>query len=271
MYKRKVPEGQAKREPAMAKVEAVETKLTIAQDEANAAIAANETRAMKLTAHKLALANHAVKSRTKRLTRVEENIAQAEAAVIRLSTEIEGDKVRISGQEQKILQAKVARAQAQTQIKAQAAARLSAKKAQSKKAEEARVAAAVKPVAVTAAPEQKAETVVLDQEALAYARKEFKKFDGITDEERSKRPPLRKVMVKLSGGKAKAMEYVGRKLYRADVKVSKGKQVFHFGKRKFTRTIPAVDDGATYVLVYDVKKLTRPRFALFNKSLLDHL
>ncbi len=236
-------------------------------------------RALSLVEHSLAMAERAIRTRTKRLNWVEEQVAELQALEVKVKSQINKSEDRIASQESKIarLEAEQVLAEQQRRIEAEKAKAAAIQRQQMEKSLAKPQEVAIAPAAVVA-PESSSvdelseadELSMLDEEALEFVRKEMSRLNELT-----KRPsgvPLYKNL--LIEGKSitpQTFEYLGKNQYRVDTVVQSGQQTFFVGKFRFKRTIPAADNGKEYVFIFDSKRTSNPRLVIFKKSLLNLL
>ncbi|WP_439134431.1 hypothetical protein [Pseudomaricurvus sp.] len=292
-----------KLERAQSDLKKAQADLDVAEKEyakAKADLAANDSednqRAYMLAEHALKMSERGIRTRTKRLERVEGYMQELADSKSRLEAQVSASQRRIDIQEKQVAEAKkVAEARL-------AQAERARKEAERRMAEEKRLAAAAAvepaiqpPAVVEEAPKVVKEEVLeeqvaaeqpvdepadmseaeekelseLDKEALEYAQKEVERLEDLLSSSDSGRPTFRYLTLVGNKVDAKKFEFLGRDQYRVDTVVSKGRQIFEVGRNKFRRTIPASDDGQEYVFIYDAKRLSRPRLVMFKKSLID--
>lgn len=267
-----------------------EAELAAAQQEyakIKAAVAADNSeenqRALKLIEHSMNMSERGVRTRTKRLERVEGSLSELQASKAKLDAQIAAAKTRIDAQEQTLAIAKKEQAdrahkEAQRQVasvKPQQALTVPVEP----KAAVATVAAEVMEEAHTEpTAEEKAQAVSatesaelseLDKEAQEYAKNEVARLQETLSTGDMGRPTFRNLS--LTGNKVEPamFEFLGQDQYRVDVVVENGRQIFEVGRNKFRRTVPASDNGQTYVFIFDAERLSRPRLVMFKKSLVD--
>jgi DNA repair exonuclease SbcCD ATPase subunit len=237
-------------------------------------------RALKKATHSHKMALRGVRSRTKRLERVEGNLGDLNTQLTEQQESLVSDKRRITEQQERIV---TVRANLKRKAKEK---ELAATKAEAKKAKQAQklakpVIAKPKPAPqpevvpapapqVAAVPAKK-ELSELDKEALAFARKEVARLETLLADGSAGRPIFKRLVLKGNRTEPVSFEFLGQNQYRAEVVVTKGKQIFEIGKHKYRRTIPISDDGQTYVFIFDAKRPSRPRMVMFKKSLLDNI
>ncbi|TQV73429.1 hypothetical protein FKG94_17140 [Exilibacterium tricleocarpae] len=281
----KATEAQADLEQAKQELVTAEAELTAARQAFSADAGQENSRALKKAEHSHKMAERGVRTRTKRLERVDRNLKESEAKLAATKKAIASLRSQIASQRQRLSEVAASlKAQADQDATAAAVTRVDSRPTpQPPKAPAKPVAPEPKPVeppqpaAVAAkalqappaaAPKQ---VIALDQEALAYARGEMSRLESFLADGQPGRPSYRRLVLRGSKVQAVAFEFLGRDQYRAEVPVAAGKQQFEIGSHKFRRTIPASDDGEMYVFIYDAKRLSRPRLAIFRKSLLEHL
>ncbi|BFM16415.1 hypothetical protein R50073_25980 [Maricurvus nonylphenolicus] len=278
------------------KVEVARADLVTAEKElAEAAAALAEARAtalktpgqdadrtLKKATHSHKMASRGVRSRTKRLERVEGNLAELQAQLQEQQEQLDDDKNRIQEQQERII---TVRADLERKAKQRELADAKAKADAAKQAQKpAPVVAKPKPVVepepvpqpkpkVVEAPKPapKTELSELDKEALAFAQKEVARLEKLLADGSTGRPIFKRLVLKGNRTKPVNFEFLGQNQYRAEVVVAQGKQIFEIGKHKYRRTIPASDNGETYVFIFDAKRPSRPRMVMFKKSLLDNI
>lgn len=237
-------------------------------------------RAAKLAAHSLKMAERGVRTRSKRLERIQANQQELQAAEAALQSKLVSAKDNITAQEQRIVDVKRAEDLAAKALLAKAEAesvKLAAKADQEARqaARKAELAAAKAALEAEAKAKQQAPVVTntlseLDQEALAYAQKEVAKLEKLLASGKPGRPIFDRLTLTGSKIEPQKFEFLGRDQYRTEAVVSAGKQLFEVGGNKYRRTIPSSDDGEAYVFIVDAKRPMRPRLVMYKKSLLSN-
>ncbi|GAB3106795.1 hypothetical protein GCM10027217_32610 [Pseudomaricurvus hydrocarbonicus] len=289
-----------KLERAQKDLQSAEQELSKAQSEYATAKAAllkdnseDNLRNMNLTEHALKMSERGVRTRTKRLERVENNIAELTAKKEQLSKQVTEGQKRITAQEKLVqkVKADASRRLAQAeQAKAEAQRRMLEEKRLAESSRKAVEASLNKPTSpspvsqpavqvptesIAAAADESPDTIdqselsTLDREALEYAQKEIARLEDLLTDSNHGRPTYKRLTLGGNKVETEQFEFLGKDQYRVDTVVQNGRQIFQVGKHKFRRTIPASDNGAEYVFIYDAKRLSRPRLVMFKKSLLD--
>lgn len=272
-----------------------EADLASAQQEfakAKALAAADNTeenqRALKMAEHSLNMSERGVRTRSKRLERVESSLSELQTAKARLDAQVAIAQKRVEDQEEAVLAAvrnaeaaqareaasnRQAEAARQQSIAGRAAPEESLPSAQVEPAAPAPAVVAAVPAAaptVTSAPAvETAMLSELDQEAQEHARNEVARLKEVLESNDAGRPTFKNLVLTGNKLEAQLFEFLGQDQYRVDAVVTNGRQIFEVGRNKFRRTIPASDNGQTYVFIYDAKRLSRPRLVMFKKSLVE--
>ena len=63
-----------------------------------------------------------------------------------------------------------------------------------------------------------------------------------------------------------SMPYIGKKLYRAEITLNAGKQIFKLGQREWDITVAKTDDNTAYLINYDALDKNQPRLIIYKKS-----
>lgn len=63
-----------------------------------------------------------------------------------------------------------------------------------------------------------------------------------------------------------SMSYVGKKLYRTEITLNAGKQIFKLGQREWDTTVAQAEDNTAYLINYDVLDKGQPRLIIYKKS-----
>jgi DNA repair exonuclease SbcCD ATPase subunit len=277
---------KARTDLATAEKELAEAAAALAQARATALETPGQEadRTLKKATHSHKMASRGVRSRTKRLERVEGNLAELQAQLQEQQERLSEDKNRIQEQQERIT---TVRADLERKAKQRELAEAKAKAEAAKQAQKpAPVVAKPKPVVepepvpqpepkVVVAPKPepapKVELSELDKEALEFAQKEVDRLEKLLADGSTGRPIFKRLVLKGNRTEPVNFEFLGQNQYRAEVVVSQGKQIFEIGKHKYRRTIPASDNGETYVFIFDAKRPSRPRMVMFKKSLLDNI
>lgn len=264
---------------------------------AQAAVAADNSeenqRALKMAEHSRNMSERGVRTRGKRLERVEGSLTELQTAKARLDAQVAVAQKRVQEQEAVLVAAKNAEA---AKARDEASRKADDARQQSAAATAAVVAAAtvaevatarVEPVAqlpkdqepkaqesaataTTSVPAAApAELSELDHEAQEHARNEVARLQEVLESGDTGRPTFKNLLLTGNRMEPQLFEFLGQDQYRVDVVVSNGRQIFEVGRNKFRRTIPASDNGQTYVFIYDAKRLSRPRLVMFKKSLVE--
>ena len=240
-------------------------------------------RAEKLSAHALKMSERGVRSRTKRLGRLENGMQELQVSQAEIQAKLIADKARITAQEGRLEKADLD-AKRKTRLLAKAdAAKLSAQAEQNLNASAAAAAerlaaeqhakqaadAAKRAIAEAQASPADTELSDLDREALEYAQKEVLQLEELLASGKPGRPIFSRLVLNGNMINGYEFEFLGKNQYRAQAVVSKGKQIFEIGRHKYRRTIPSSDDGQEYVFIFDAKRPSRPRLVMYKKSLLS--
>lgn len=259
---------------------------------AQAAVAADNSdenqRALKMAEHSRNMSERGVRTRGKRLERVEGSLTELQTAKARLDAQVAVAQKRVQEQEAVLVAAKNAEA---AKARDEASRKADDARQQSAAATAAVVAAAtvaevatarVEPVAQLPKAQESAATATtsvpaaapaelseLDHEAQEHARNEVARLQEVLESGDTGRPTFKNLLLTGNRMEPQLFEFLGQDQYRVDVVVSNGRQIFEVGRNKFRRTIPASDNGQTYVFIYDAKRLSRPRLVMFKKSLVE--
>lgn len=296
----KIEEAQTEVKVAQAELDSAAKTLLQAQSDAKQTPGADTERALKLAMHAHDMAERGLRTRSKRLERLQGNQQALEAQLTAQKALVQQHQQRVAAQKlevaetaQKLEAAAARKAQQQARTVPVSAAPVAAMAAAPAVAIAATAPAAAVPVQVLAAPVTAPAPVAtrttapavhsqsapvgsvatpdLDQEELAYVRKEMERLRELTVGARLNDNTFKNLYLEVGGKPDIEFVHVGRDQYRAEAVVSAGKQSFVVRKKSYRRTIPEADEGAVYVFIYDAKRLTRPRLVSFRKSLLDHL
>lgn len=260
-----------------------EADLAAAREEfanAKAAVAADNSeenqRALKMAEHSLNMSERGVRTRSKRLERIESSLTELQAAKARLDSQVATAEKRVKQQEAALAVAKNAEAAKAREeaVNRQRQAEAAAQQAALASAADIEIAAAepeAVPVAAAAAAESPAPAALseLDKEAQEHARNEVARLKELLESNDTGRPTFKNLALTGNKMEPQMFEFLGQDQYRVDAQVSNGRQIFEVGRNKFRRTIPASDNGQTYVFIYDAKRLSRPRLVMFKKSLVE--
>lgn len=273
---------QAKEDLKTAEADLAATQQEFAK--AQAAVAADNSeenqRALKMVEHSLNMSERGVRTRSKRLERVEGSLSELQAAKARLDLQVATAQKRVQEQEAMLVAAKnaeAAKAREETLSRQRQAAAAGQQVAAATPAvvETPEAGPAAQPVAAvlpeTPAPAPGAGAVLseLDKEAQEHARNEVKRLQEMLESGDAGRPTFKNLSLTGNKMEPQMFEFLGQDQYRLDAVVSNGRQIFEVGRNKFRRTIPASDNGQTYVFIYDAKRLSRPRLVMFKKSLVE--
>ncbi len=261
-------------------------ELTEARKALQAKKSQHNQRQLKLAAHAHKMSKRGIRTRTKRLERLEERLLELQQE---LSVKLGGAKrakQRISAQERRVAQIlSYLNNQARTsspQVVAKPSPPREEVKLQPKLVSNPPAPAQPELQASAQAPRQQEQEALeeieddddeeLDTEALEHVRREMGRLQNLLSRGNKGRPTFKHLI--LEGGKSPKrvkFEFLGKNQYRAEARVEKGKQLFEVGNNKFRRTIPESDDNEVYVFIYDAKRLSRPRLVIFNKALMEYL
>lgn len=297
-YRNKVDGAEKDLVTATAELDAAAKTLLECQSAARQVPSVDADRALKLADHAHDMAERGVRTRTKRLERLQGNLHELEAQATAQQALLKQQEQRMAAQKS-ALAATVSKLERQADQQARAAqlASVEASRVADKPAQPANAAApakvasaklettpiftpappaasheqvlaSLKPVPVT---QQKPELSDLDQEELAYVQKEAQRLAEATQGADTSDPTFKRLTLDALGQPSVPFTYLGGEQYRVEVPVIGGKQVFSVRNKVYRRTIPAADDGAVYVFIYDARRLSRPRLVSFKKSLLDYI
>ncbi len=288
-YQNKLTRAQTDLETATKELESAQKAQASAKIALVGDSSQENTRALKLADHALSMAERGVRTRTKRYERAQNNHAELLAEKNRLESQIAADQSRIKQQETKLANTKqqtekeaenlfaaaeLAKKDAQKRIQAEQdqKERLAAIEAeQARLAEEAKAIAQQKVNAEQVSVEEKTELSELDKEALRYAQKEVARLESLLSDGKPGRPTFKRLTLGGNKIESKAFEFLGQNQYRVETEVVNGRQIFQIGKHKFRRTIPAADNGQSYVFIFDAKRPSRPRLVMYKKALLESI
>lgn len=293
-----VEDYRRKADKARADVQQAKRDVEIKQQQHSGLLRGEQTperlRLLKLSSHALKMSKRGAKSRSRRLLRIEGKLAEAVSSQVRLKSKVAQAGVRVSKQKDKLakLQKSLEKVPAAVLKPSQVAgAKPEVDSAITKPAAGIRndkvkiiQTVAVKKPSVERPPVQ---TVSLDvqaandaeQEALesanlrlqvkAAAVRESKRAEVALASKDKGRQVHKNLKIEGEGFLEANFEFLGSHQYRAQVKVTHGTQSFIVGSHRYRATIPLSDEGETYVFLYDVNRVGRPRLSMYRKSLLE--
>jgi hypothetical protein len=230
-------------------------------------------RAVRLTSHALKMSERGLRTRSKRLERLEANEQALQLSKVQLQAQLVKDEKNIAKQQARIVAAKKSAAQQVVRLEKAEKAKRAAKAEQHESAVlKAQRLANKEPPKQVVAVEEPAPVKLseLDLEVLAFARKEVQRLDELLASGKGGRPIFNRLVLRGDQIEGNEFEFLGRKQYRAEAVVSKGRQLFEVAGHKYRRTIPATDDGQAYVFILDAKRPSRPRLVMYKKSLIEN-
>ncbi|WP_157953970.1 hypothetical protein [Microbulbifer sp. A4B17] len=228
-------------------------------------------RRLKKAKHAFAMAERGVDSRSRRLEFIKENHQQLQQKLLEEKQAVADAKAKISAQQDKIskmVDDMLAKAEASERRAAMARAA-----ATSEKPKPPKIRAQVEPpkreepakVEVAAKRE-------IDSDLLDYVRQETARLNTLlADEESNDRQTFHNLELRPVGGERVPFEFLGENQYRLVTTVESGRQTYKINTWKFRRTIPAEDDGARYVFIFDARRLSRPRLVMYPEYVLAEL
>ncbi|MEJ2445814.1 MAG: hypothetical protein P8Y42_20595 [Exilibacterium sp.] len=274
-------------------------ELTEARKALQAEKSQHNQRQLKLAAHAHKMSKRGIRTRSKRLERLEERLSELQQELSVKQGGAKRAKQRISAQERRVAQVlSYLKNQARTsspQIVAKPSPPREEVKLQPKLVSIPPAPAQPARQASAQAPRQQAQEAleemeddddevldtealehdddeVLDTEALEHVRREMARLQKLLSRGNKGRPTFKHLILEgVKSPKRVKFEFLGKNQYRAEARVEKGKQLFEVGSNKFRRTIPESDDNEVYVFIYDAKRLSRPRLVIFNKALMEYL
>ncbi|WP_444896700.1 hypothetical protein [Microbulbifer sp. SSSA005] len=229
-------------------------------------------RRLKKAKHAFAMAERGVDSRSRRLEFIKENHQQLQQKLAEEKQAIADAKAKISAQQDKIskmVEDMLAKAEASERRAAMARAA-----ATNEKPKPPQIQAQVEPPK-REEPAKKVEAVAkreIDADLLDYVKRETARLsDLLADEEGNDRKTFRDLELRPIGGERVPFEFLGENQYRLVTTVESGRQTYKINTWKFRRTIPAEDDGARYVFIFDARRLSRPRLVMYPEYVLSEL
>lgn len=258
--------------------------LTAAQQAYDADPSQENRRALKKAEHSKNMAERGVRNRNNRFDRISRNVGELEAQLATGKSTVASTKRRVARQQERLDEVIAAAAQQSAEPPAAAPVKpvvaaappppvakpaVAAPLALQQSATDTEIETDVAPAA--AAAEEAAQLSELDREALDYAAREMGRLEKLLAAGNPGKPSFRRLYLRGSKVDTTQFDFLGRNQYRAEVAVAEGKQLFEIGRHKFRRTVPASDDGEVYVFIFDAKRLSRPRLAIFKKSLLEQI
>ncbi len=264
-------------------------ELTEARKALQAEKSQHNQRQLKLAAHAHKMSKRGIRTRTKRLERLEERLSELQQELSVKQGGAKRAKQRISAQERRVAQIlSYLKNQARTsspKVVAKPSPPRKEVKLQSKLVSNPSAPAQPARQESAQAPRQQAQEAqealeemeddddeVLDTEALEHVRREMERLEKLLSRGNKGRPTFKHLVLEgVKSPKRVKFEFLGKNQYRAEARVEKGKQLFEVGSNKFRRTIPESDDNEVYVFIYDAKRLSRPRLVIFNKALMEYL
>ncbi|WP_444957268.1 hypothetical protein [Microbulbifer sp. ZKSA002] len=229
-------------------------------------------RRLKKAKHAFAMAERGVDSRSRRLEFIKENHQQLQQKLAEEKQAIADAKAKISAQQDKIskmVEDMLAKAEASERRAAMARAA-----ATNEKPKPPQIKAQVEPPKRDE-PAKKVEAVAkreIDADLLDYVKRETARLsDLLADEEGNDRKTFRDLELRPIGGERVPFEFLGENQYRLVTTVESGRQTYKINTWKFRRTIPAEDDGARYVFIFDARRLSRPRLVMYPEYVLSEL
>ncbi|MCV6625812.1 MAG: hypothetical protein OIF38_06925, partial [Cellvibrionaceae bacterium] len=233
-------------------------------------------RAMRLADHGYKMARRGVASRGKRVDRIERRYQQAILDQQKLVA-----KLRQAEADIRFVRVKLAKAQQQDRKRErQAAASRTPQAVGTAQVQSKSAAPAPKPepkAELSKAAEAEAVNAKPAAERLsAYdrvAQREAMELQAEIDQDiinkSSRRPLYKRLTLKGRFVNAAQFKFIGADHYRAEAKIKAGAQQFEVARNRFSREIPAADDGETYIFFYQAKSASRGVLKLFKKSLLS--
>ncbi|SHG05418.1 hypothetical protein SAMN04487965_3204 [Microbulbifer donghaiensis] len=229
-------------------------------------------RQLNKAKHGFAMAERGVDSRNRRVEFIQTNYDELKAQLDAEQKAISQTKSRISAQEAKVEQmvntmlAKAEAAQRAAAVKRAAPV----SKPELPEPTVAAIEAAPAPKEVVAEPAAPAQEV--DPELLDYVKRERARLDKLLAEQSDEgKHTFRNLELRPSRGEALPFEFLGQNQYRLVATVEAGRQTYKINTWKFRRTIPADDDGARYVFIFDARRLSRPRLVMYPEYVLSKL
>ncbi|WP_285764941.1 hypothetical protein [Biformimicrobium ophioploci] len=100
-------------------------------------------------------------------------------------------------------------------------------------------------------------------EMLAYVQREKARIDELLGSDRAGRHTFKHLSLNSSIRGSAEFEFLGQDQYRAVMEVVPGTQSFRVNGGRFQRTIPERDAGQRYVFIFDARRLDRPRLVVY--------
>ncbi|WHI47820.1 hypothetical protein [Microbulbifer sp. VAAF005] len=210
-------------------------------------------------------------SRSRRLDFIKENHQQLQQKLVEEKRAVVDAKAKISAQQDKIsamVEDMLAKAEASERRAAMAKAA-----AVTEKPKPPKIRAQVEPPK-REEPAKEEVTIKreIDGELLEYVKRETARLnDLLADEEGNDRKTFNNLEMRPIGGERVPFEFLGENQYRLVTTVESGRQTYKINTWKFRRTIPAEDDGARYVFIFDARRLSRPRLVMYPEYVLAEL
>lgn len=246
---------------------------------ANSAAEHDAERALRKAKHAGAMAERGVDSRKRRVEFIQSTYGGLEARVKMAETSVTEGKSHLEAQQKRVdLMVQSMLVQAEAQKKA-ALQDLEGKTPSDRPdIPDPSVASLEVAAPSISAPEPvksaATEPRAVDPEMLEYVRGERERLEKLLaelgDGEKGTQT-FRSLSLRASGEDPINFEFLGQNQYRLLAPVSAGRQTYKINTWRFRRTIPASDDGARYVFIFDARRLARPRLVMYPEDALKQL
>ncbi|WP_444894332.1 hypothetical protein ACJJIE_08810 [Microbulbifer sp. TRSA001] len=270
-YEYKLEQAQKSLDELRLEYEASRQELNQANRAHESSSNSDTERRLKKAKHAFAMAERGVDSRSRRLDFIKENHQQLQQKLVEEKRAVVDAKAKISAQQDKIsamVEDMLAKAEASERRAAMAKAA-----AVTEKPKPPKIRAQVEPPK-REEPAKEEVTIKreIDGELLEYVKRETARLnDLLADEEGNDRKTFNNLEMRPIGGERVPFEFLGENQYRLVTTVESGRQTYKINTWKFRRTIPAEDDGARYVFIFDARRLSRPRLVMYPEYVLAEL
>ncbi|WP_444935525.1 hypothetical protein ACJJIW_14345 [Microbulbifer sp. JMSA004] len=270
-YEYKLEQAQKSLDELRLEYEASRQELNQANRAHESSSNSDTERRLKKAKHAFAMAERGVDSRSRRLDFIKENHQQLQQKLVEEKQAVVDAKAKISAQQDKIsamVEDMLAKAEASERRAAMAKAA-----AVTEKPKPPKIRAQVEPPK-REEPAKEEVTIKreIDGELLEYVKRETARLnDLLADEEGNDRKTFNNLEMRPIGGERVPFEFLGENQYRLVTTVESGRQTYKINTWKFRRTIPAEDDGARYVFIFDARRLSRPRLVMYPEYVLAEL
>ncbi|WP_066963756.1 hypothetical protein [Microbulbifer sp. Q7] len=278
-YDYKLQRAQESLSKARANYESSLMALKAAEREHKLSASTDTERALHKAKHAHAMAERGVDSRSRRVEIVQSTFAELEERLKTARDAVTSGESRLANQQvlvDKLVKAMLVEAEQQKAAEKSAALAppVSAPEMPEPSLAGLQPSAPALPEQAAVAPQGTAVAPEVDPELLDYVRGErdrLEKLLGELEEGDQGKQTFRSLTLRPSGGDAMEFEFLGQNQYRLVAPVSAGRQTYKINSWRFRRTIPADDDGARYVFIFDARRLARPRLVMYPEYVLSRL